>query len=73
MFRLQTSEPYFAVGLEPIAGKVYLLGATKLIIFLETSNNLTAKVLFRAGGDSLRPFVISHFCLPYGNEDFAKK
>jgi len=30
-------------------------------------------VSFHAGGDSRRSFVISHFCLPCGNEDFEKK
>lgn len=28
---------------------------------------------FHAGGDSRRSFVISHFCLPCGNEDFERK
>jgi replicative DNA helicase len=30
-------------------------------------------VSFHAGGDSRRSFVISHFCLPCGNEDFEKE
>ena len=28
---------------------------------------------FHAGGESRRSFVISHFCLPCGNEDFERR
>ena len=73
MFRLQTSEPYFAVGLEPIATQVYLLGASKLIIFFANKQILTAKISFHDGDGSRRLFVITHFCLPCGNGDFAKR
>ncbi|MBQ0121503.1 MAG: hypothetical protein KBT13_10375, partial [Bacteroidales bacterium] len=34
---------------------------------------LTTKVSFHDGGDSRRLFVITHFCLPYGNGNFAEK
>ena len=72
MFRLQTSEPYFAVGLEPIATRVYLLGVSKLIIFFANKQILTAKISFHDGDGSRRLFVITHFCLPCGNGDFAQ-
>ncbi|MBQ0119976.1 MAG: hypothetical protein KBT13_02485, partial [Bacteroidales bacterium] len=41
--------------------------------YFENKQFLTTKVSFKDGGDSRRLFVITHFCLPYGNGNFAEK